>query len=149
MWKRKGKLLEAGAAAPDLLLRKAGGGEESLRGGRLLLAFFKISCPVCQYTLPYLNRVPRGVAVRGVSQNDEKDTLDFVRHYRLKFPILLDSEDDRFPASNGFGITYVPTLFLLEPEGRIGRVIEGWNRQEMIALGAVGEDENVPAWKAG
>ncbi len=149
MWTRKSKLLDSGAAVPDLRLPKIGGGEESLRGGRLLIAFFKISCPVCQFTLPYLNHVQPGLPVWGISQNDEADTRDFAGHFGLSFPILLDPEDDDFPASNAFGITHVPTLFVLEPGGRIGQVIEGWNRTEMIALGAVGEGDNVPAWKAG
>ena len=90
-----------------------------------------------------------GLPVWGISQNDEEDTRDFAGHFGLSFPILLDPEDDDFPASNAFGITHVPTLFLLEPGGRIGQVIEGWNKKEMIALGAVGEGDNVPAWKAG
>ena len=46
-----GRLLVAGAAVPDLRLAVLGGGEVSLRDeGAVLLAFFKISCPVCQFT---------------------------------------------------------------------------------------------------
>jgi peroxiredoxin len=114
----------------------------------VLLAFFKISCPVCQFTLPYLNRIHPGVKVYGVSQNDAEDTRDFVRHYKLAYPVLLDPED-QFPASNAFGITHVPTTFLVDAGGRITQVIEGWNKQDMQALGAVSSSDNVPAWKAG
>ena len=46
-------------------------------------------------------------------------------------------------------------MFLVEPDGAISRVVEGWNRIDMEGLGAeagIGlfrEGENVPAWKAG
>jgi peroxiredoxin len=144
-----GRLLVAGDAVPDLRLAVLGGGEVSLRDeGRVVLAFFKISCPVCQFTLPYLNRIYPGRKVWGVSQNEARDTRDFMEHFGLTFPILLDPED-LFPASDAFGITHVPTLFLCGPASRIEQVIEGWSKKEMEALGAVASTENVPAWKAG
>jgi len=143
------RLLAPGAAVPDLRLAVLGGGEVSLRDeGPVLLAFFKISCPVCQFTLPYLNRVRAGHKVWGVSQNDAGGTRDFAEHFGLNFPILLDTED-AFPASNAFGITHVPTMFIWGAGSGIEQVIEGWNKRDMEALGAVEADENVPAWKAG
>jgi peroxiredoxin len=144
-----GKMLAAGAAVPDLRLALLGGGEVSLREeGPVLLAFFKISCPVCQLTLPYLNRIHPGRKVLGVSQNTDRDTRDFAEHFKLAYPILLDPER-RFPASNAFGITHVPTIFDCGADARIARVIEGWNKKEMEALGAVNASDNVPVWKAG
>jgi peroxiredoxin len=144
-----GKHLAAGAIAPDLSLKVLGGGEVSLHSPEpVLLAFFKISCPVCQLILPYLQRLHPTLKVWGVSQNNAKDTRDFAEHFGLTIPILLDPEDT-FPASNAFGISHVPTTFILEPGGRIRKVIDGWIKQEMVALGAVGPDDNVPAWKAG
>jgi peroxiredoxin len=143
------KQLDVGDMAPDLRLELLGGGEESLRADQpVLLVFFKISCPTCQYTLPYLERVPPGIQVRGISQNDAGDTREFAEQFGLTFPILLDPEN-RFPASNAFGITHVPTMFLLERGGRIQKVIEGWSKGDMVELGAVGAAENGPAWKAG
>jgi len=143
------KQLGPGDVVPDLRLETLRGGSESLReAGGVLLVFFKISCPVCQLTLPYLQRIHPATKVWGVSQNGADDTQEFADYYKLTFPILLDPED-RFPASNAFGITHVPTTFLLAGSGRIDRVIEGWNRQEMQSLGAVTASDNVPAWKAG
>jgi peroxiredoxin len=144
-----GRLLSAGAATPELRLAVLGGGEVSLHSeGSVLLAFFKISCPVCQFTLPYLNRIHPAQKVWGVSQNSARDTRDFVEYFKLAFPILLDPEGT-FPASNAFGITHVPTLFHCGGDGRIEQVTEGWNKQDMLALGVVAAGENVPAWKAG
>ena len=146
-WSRK-KPLAAGDAVPDLRLELLGGGEEPLRSaGRTVLAFFKVTCPVCQFALPYLARIHPAVKVRAVSQNDAADSAEFARYYGVTYPMLLDPEDD-FPASNAFGIDHVPAIFIVD-DGRIERVINGWSRDEMLALGALRQDENVPAWKAG
>ena len=73
------RLLQSGSRAPDFRLPLLGGGEttltEILARGPVLLAFFKISCPVCQLTFPFLDRVhaaalPGGLQIYGVSQND-------------------------------------------------------------------------------
>jgi len=144
------KQLEAGDAAPDLRLARLGGGEARLISEvPVLLAFFKVSCPVCQLTLPFVERLHPGARVYAISQNGAEATREFSEHYGLTMPTLLDGEEDGFPASNAFGITHVPTMFLIEPGGRIGRVIEGWNRREMERLGALRAGDNVPEWKSG
>jgi peroxiredoxin len=144
--------LGPGDIVPDLRLPGLDGGEQSLLAlaadGPVLLAFFKISCPTCQFALPFLERLHGRQSIIGVSQDAAEDTREFNQYYGLTFPMLLDPEDD-FPASNAFGIMHVPTMFLIEPGGRIGHVIEGWNKKEMAALGALHPADNVPAWKAG
>ena len=157
---RQQKLLTAGAAVPDYRLKLLGGGEARLQEigakGPVLLAFFKVSCPVCQMTFPFLERIHQAgtLPVYGVSQNDERDTRDFNLDFGVTFPTLLDDENENFPASNGFGIGSVPTMFLLE-NGRISHVIEGWQKKEIDALGARAgmsvfrQDDRVPEWKAG
>jgi peroxiredoxin len=160
LWGRR-KLLQAGAVAPDCrFLRREGGGialSELVAGESALLAFFKISCPVCQLTLPYLDRIHSagGRAIYGISQNDSEDTAGFQRSFGIGFPLLLDSEAGGFPASNAFGISTVPTLFLVERDLMISRVVESWSKAEIEWLAARSgvtvfrEDENVPEWKAG
>jgi peroxiredoxin len=154
-------LLAAGARAPQFELARLGGGSvrlaDLLENGPVLLGFFKINCPVCQLTFPFLERIHAagGLPIYGVSQNDEADTRWFMEEYGITFPMLLDSEESGYPASNGFGISHVPTLFLVERDGTIGRVIESWNREEVAALGAhagvavMRPTDNVPAFKAG
>ena len=54
-------MLSVGGKAPDFVLPTLSGIEVSLgemtRSGPVLLAFFKISCPTCQYTFPFLERL--------------------------------------------------------------------------------------------
>ncbi len=155
------KLLATGSPVPDVRLKLLGGGETALREiaarGPALLAFFKISCPVCQLTFPFLERLHSvgTLPIYGVSQNGARDTRDFNEDFGITFPTLLDGEAGGFPASNAFGISSVPTLFLVQAGGVISRVIEGWNKKEMEFLAARAgaslfrQGDNVPEWKAG
>ena len=159
--RRQRTLLDTGSRAPAFRLSRLEGGEVTLAeltaGGRVLLAFFKVTCPVCQLTMPFLERLHAsgGIEICGISQNDPADTREFNTYFSATFPTLLDSEDDDFPVSNLYGISSVPTMFLVEPDGIISRVIEGWNRKDMEALSAIAgtplfrSADNVPAWKAG
>jgi peroxiredoxin len=159
------RLLAPGTRAPDFRMELLSGGSATLAevtgGGPVLLAFFKISCPICQLTFPFLQRIhdaindAGGIRVFGISQNDAGDTRDFNEEFGVTFPTLLDSEDDGFPASNDYGISSVPTMFLVSPGGTISHVIEGWRKKEMESLAGGGgaglfrAGENVPEWKAG
>src|SRR5690348_5810190 len=92
--------ITAGVPAPKFNLHNAESGqfslEEALKHGPVLLVFFKISCPTCQFTLPYLERLYQGLkgksvpAIVGISQNNPKDTAAFVRQYGVSFPVLLE-----------------------------------------------------------
>jgi len=158
---RSHKLLATGARAPEFRLPLLDGGEVSLQQlraqGPVLLAFFKITCPVCQFTFPFLERLHAAgtLQIRGISQNDPAETREFNREFGVTFPTLLDREDKGFPVSNDYGIASVPTLFLVEPAGTVSFVGEGWSKKEISWLGSqagVGifrQSDNVPEWKAG
>jgi len=164
---RRRELLDVGTCAPDFRLPRLvdgqAGDDVSLAGllanGPAVLVFFKISCPVCQMTLPFLERIhtAAGAAlpIYGISQNDARDTRDFARHYGLTFPLLLDDEDADFVVSNAYGISSVPTLFVVERDGAISTTSEGWSRRDIAALGEragtnpLRPSDNVPELKAG
>lgn len=155
------RLLDAGSRAPDFRLPRLSGGEAALTDlisrGPVLLAFFKVTCPVCQLTFPFLERLHSAgtLPVYGISQNDDEDTREFNREFGLTLPMLRDDEEDGFAVSNAFGISSVPTVFLIERDGTISRVIEGWLKKEIEWLGAKAgvvpfrRGDNVPEWKAG
>jgi peroxiredoxin len=159
--RRTRKLIDPGSRAPDFRLPRLDGGEVTLQelvsNGPVLLAFFKISCPVCQLTFPFLERLHAAgtLPIYGISENDAEDTREFNREFGVTFPMLLDSEESGFPASNDYGISTVPTLFLVGPDGAVSNVIEGWNKKEIAWLGDKAgvnpfrPGDNVPEWKAG
>jgi peroxiredoxin len=160
---RRLDLLDAGTRAPEFTLARLDGGEVSLAEliahGPAVLAFFKITCPICQMTFPFLERIHAAAGsalpIYGVSQNDARDTRDFARQFGVTFPMLLDSEDDGFAASNAYGISSVPTIYIVEAGGVISSVSEGWSRRDITALGEraganpLRPSDNVPEWKAG
>ena len=163
------KLLDAGAPVPDVRLKLLSGGEASLREiaarGPALVAFFKISCPVCQFTFPFLQRLHErfagnGVTVLGVSQDDVNSTKKFNHEYGVTFPTLVDSEG--YPASNAYGLTNVPTIFLVAPDGKVKVSCLGFSKNDlekiavelsqhkkMQAAPFFRKDEVVPAYKPG
>ncbi|HEY7389751.1 MAG TPA: TlpA disulfide reductase family protein [Bryobacteraceae bacterium] len=160
------KLLEPGARVANFHLPLLDGGEASLPDivahGSALLAFFKISCPVCQLTLPHLQRIhshsklsSSKLLVYGVSQNSAADTRDFNHRFGVTFPTMIDSSKAGYLVSNAFGISHVPTLFLLGPGGVVERVTEGWLKAEIRKLGELAgvdpfqPDVSVPESKAG
>jgi peroxiredoxin len=131
--------LTPGKTAPDFTLPTMDGKQFSLREalarGPIVAAFFKISCPVCQYAFPFLERIFRAhgsgkITIVGISQNDKKDTASFLREYGVTFPILLD-DIATYPASNAYGLTNVPTIFWIAQDGEIELSSVGWMRKEI------------------
>jgi peroxiredoxin len=155
------QLLDTGDLAPAFRLTRLEGGEitltELLPAGPILLVFFKITCPVCQFTLPFLERIHAATTlpIYAISQDDAADTRDFHREFGITIPTLLDAEESGFPVSNDYGISHVPTLYLIGADGRIARVSESWNQQDIESLGALAgvqvirPGENVPAFRPG
>jgi peroxiredoxin len=153
-------MIESGSQIPELYLTSLTGEPRNLdslsNGAPLLLAIYKSSCPVCQLTLPFLDRINRGsLRVVAVSQDDLPDTMRFIEKYQLNLPVLLDRAKDRYPVSNAFGITSVPSLFLVEPGRTVSLAVTGFRKSEIEDLGkrsgvqAFKPDEPVPEWKAG
>ena len=158
---RQRALLDPGSRAPGFRLARLEGGEATLAEltarGRVLLVFFKVTCPVCQLTMPFLERLHASgaLSICGISQNDAADTREFNTYFGVSFATLLDTEETDFPVSNAYGISSVPSMFLVEPDGTISRVIEGWSKMDMEALGAAAgmtlfrPEDSVPVWKPG
>jgi peroxiredoxin len=69
------------------------------------------------------------LSIVGISQNEKKDTAEFMKKYGVTFPILLD-DTKTFPASNAYGLTNVPSAFWISAEGEIEVSSVGWSRQE-------------------
>jgi peroxiredoxin len=136
-----------GSKAPEFDLPSLAGGrktlQELLASGPVLLAFYKGTCPTCQLTFPFLERLYRGRSADApqliaISQDDDRAAEQFNRNYGITFPTLLDPREEgdlRYPASNAYGITNVPTLFLVEQDGRISQAVVGFDKAVMEALG--------------
>jgi peroxiredoxin len=135
--------LVSGVEAPDINLSYLDGRKFSLaearKKGPVVAAFFKVSCPVCQLAFPYLERIFKAYnksstfTFVGVSQDNATDTKAFNRSFGVTFPILLDVPGT-YPASNAYGLTNVPTVFVISPEGEIESSSVSWCKSEMEEL---------------
>jgi peroxiredoxin len=101
------------------------------------VALFKSSCPVCQYTMPFLERIAASgqAPVVGISQDDAETTHEFRDTYGLNFPLWIDPISDGYRVSNAFQITNVPSIFVVEPDGRVSMAFSGFSRPDLAALG--------------
>jgi len=118
----------AGNIAPGFSLKSLDGKEFSLSAalekGLVVLAFFKIGCPVCQFTFPFLERLQQryknpNVTIVGIGQNGPEKTSGFVKEYGVTFPVLLDPEEKGYVVSNAYGLTMVPTILLVDTDGSV------------------------------
>ena len=161
--------LVSGQVAPDFSLNALGGKEyslsELLAQGPAVLAFFKISCPVCQFTFPFLQRLHErfndsNATLVGISQDDSRPTRRFNDEHGVNFLTLLDTHP--YPVSNAYGLTNVPTIFLIESDRTITSICMGFNKSELENIAAnlaertkiakaplFRSDEIVPAFKPG
>ncbi|HYX52332.1 MAG TPA: TlpA disulfide reductase family protein [Candidatus Limnocylindrales bacterium] len=132
----------AGVQAPEISLKSMDGQpfslKEALKKGPVIAAFYKVSCPVCQMALPYVDRLFQAydksgkLTIVGVSQDGVADTKAFNREFGVSFPVLLDEKG--YPVSSAYQLTNVPTTFLISTGGEIETAIVSWSRAEMEEL---------------
>jgi peroxiredoxin len=161
--------IESGNAAPRFSLESLDGKSYSrdslLSKGPVVLAFFKISCPVCQFTFPFLQRISERLAgksasVVGISQDDARSTKEFNQEHGVTFTTLLDSSG--YAVSNVYGITNVPTIFLIAPDAKVKVSCMGFDKaglekiaaelaqgQKMSSVPLFLSGEDVPALRPG
>jgi peroxiredoxin len=142
--------LATGTHAPDFNLSSIDGKPfslgDTLAQGPVIAAFFKVSCPVCQYAFPFLDRIyknygGRKVTFVGISQNEKKDTTNFMKQFGVTFPVLLE-DTKTFPVSNAYGLTNVPTIFWIAGDGEIEVSSVGWSRQDIEEIARKAAETN-------
>lgn len=163
LYKAKGPNMAAltpGIFAPDFTLSDMNGKTFSLHEARsrgpVVLAFFKVSCPTCQYAFPYLERLyqaHRGsnLSLVGISQNDKDDTAEFIKTFGVTFPVLLD-DTHSYPVSNSYGLTNVPTIYWIGATGKIEVSSVGWSRHDIEQIIANADSlgaESIPVFRVG
>src|SRR6516165_5331242 len=131
----------AGNPAPNFSLQSLNGKQfslgESLKKGPVVLSFFKVSCPVCKFTFPFLERLFQrygkdDVTFLAVSQDDAGASREFAKEFGLTFPVLTDTAG--YPVSNAYGLTMVPTVFLLESGGTVRISSMGFVRGDLESI---------------
>src|SRR5260221_12083146 len=115
-----------GNVAPGFSLKSLDGKEFSLNAalqrGPVVLAFFKVSCPVCKFTFPFLQRLYKmyggdEVTFLGVSQDNANAWREFANEFGVTFPTLIDHAG--YSVSNAYCRTMVPTVFLINCDASV------------------------------
>jgi peroxiredoxin len=155
------KQLPVGAAAPDFTLQLLNGREfrlsDQLAGGPLALVFYKASCPTCQLTLPYLQRIASQLGqtakyrIVGISQDDPIESREFADHVGIGFEVAIDEHP--YTVSSSYGLEFVPTIFLIGKDGKIQLSDYGFSKATLSEIAAPLElfpaNDGLPATRPG
>lgn len=96
---------------------------QALRGRPVLVSFWATTCPPCVEELPDLVQLyrelrPRGFELIAVAMpyDPPLQVQDFVKRHNVPYPVALDVQGKVTSAFGG--VPYVPTAFILSPEGK-------------------------------
>lgn len=97
-----------------------------IAGRTTLIYWIKTECPVCQMAMPYLERMSSKLAEGGPSdgqlvvltQNDPAELDRFRQNYGCRTVSIL-CEPEPYPSADSYGLTHVPTWFLVGPDSKI------------------------------
>ncbi len=76
-----------------------------------------------------------GTTFLGISQDDTRSTNKFAREYGITFPIVLDDENG-YLVSNAYGLTSVPTIFLIDTDGAVKLSCMGFDKKDLERIAA-------------
>jgi peroxiredoxin len=157
--------LDPGSPFPPLALSDEHGSRWRPGPEETLYVFFKTTCPTCELTWPYLERLRRraeenGPAIVAVSQDPPEANADFAR--RLGTHVFTVYDSDPYPASDALDLQSVPTFFRVAASGRLLETQVGFDRSRMEAFAARADalagraatpfftpDDSVPAIRPG
>lgn len=131
------------APAPEVTLNRLGGGIAHLsdyRGKWVLLNFWATWCDPCVAEMPSMEEFSQKFKTKNmvvlavsVDRGGPEKVKKFVQRYGLTFEIFHDPESS---ASNKYGVSSLPSTFVINPKGDIVSQAEGmreWNDPEIVA----------------
>jgi peroxiredoxin len=152
------KMLGIGARAPSFTLPDAFTGEpvgDPWAEGTAVVAFFKVTCPVCQMVAPKVTALGEGGArILAIGQDPPAALVRYAGEHGQRVPTV--SEAAPYGVSSAYGVSSVPSLFVIEPGGVVADAVAGWDRDRWNAVAAsVGapavsvEGDGLPVFRPG
>ena len=117
---------------------------------------FPVRCANTRF--PILERIYKAhgdkkITIVGISQNDQRDTSRLSEGVRRYLPLPCSTIRTATRSSNAYGLTNVPTLFLIGQDGQIEISSVGWVKQEIEdinrKLAAAQQTPPLPIFKPG
>jgi peroxiredoxin len=108
----------------------------AVRGRPALVVFWASWCGPCQHEAPALERLWKGLGAKatliGVDWSDPvlANARTFVKRYGWTFPNLRDSEGT---VGNSYGISGLPSTFVIGSSGRIRQVLSGPQTEQTLS----------------
>ena len=81
---------------------------------------------------PSKERPPNPLPFAGLARDAERFKLEF----DFKTRAVFDTEEADFPVSNAYGLTNVPTVFLIQRHGGIAHTGVGWSKSDVEEIAA-------------
>ncbi len=135
---------EPGSQAPDFQLNSLANASSpqvrlgDYRGKVIYLDFWASWCGPCQRSFPALEQLRQKFAARGFEvvainlDENSADAMSFLKQHPVSFPIAQDSSGK---IGETYGLTGMPSAYLLDSQGKVVRVIEGFDgAKEVQAL---------------
>ncbi len=126
---------EVGRVPPNFVLPALQGDpvdlHEVIASNRIVIVnFWATWCGPCRFELPMLNKLHKkyrndGFAVLAVSVDEDRELVEeYVKRNPFTFPVLHDMTHS---AQRRYRVNALPTSIILDSEGRILRIIPGYN----------------------
>ena len=107
-----------------------------------------MSCPTCQFTFPFLERLHKRYPtanIWAVSQDDEGASTGFAKQYDLTLPILIDQG---LSVTVKYDLTTVPTILRVDKNLSVQQTSLGFVRDELEELNVdIAKTTNQPVTK--
>ncbi|MEK4083590.1 thiol-disulfide oxidoreductase ResA [Psychrobacillus sp. FSL K6-1415] len=136
--KEKNSVLQVGDEAPDFVLTDMNGEKHQLsdyRGQGVFLNFWGTWCKPCEREFPLMDQQyqevkDEGLQILAVNIGESNFAVQkFIDRLGLTFPVLID---DNKSVMETYNINPLPTTFLVNPEGKIEKIITGEMSEEKI-----------------
>jgi peroxiredoxin/outer membrane lipoprotein-sorting protein len=132
-----------GKPAPEFTLTDLKGREvalSSLKGKHVLIDFWATWCPPCKKALPHVQKLSEGtngLVVLTVNAEPASVAQPFLEKYKYTFTTLVDTDRS---VSASYGVTAIPTTFIIDPNGTVAKRMIGYHTAEQIkaALASAG-----------
>jgi cytochrome c biogenesis protein CcmG/thiol:disulfide interchange protein DsbE len=120
-------------SAPNFSLKTLDGQEitlSELKGKVVLLDFWGTWCGPCKESIPHLIQIYKSNQEKGIEligMNMDKGGTEIVRHFvksmDIPYPIVMATDD----VARSYGVTGLPTSFLIDRKGKIREKILGFD----------------------
>ncbi|WP_438480345.1 redoxin domain-containing protein [Oleiharenicola lentus] len=143
--------IKIGAMAPDFTTQTLEGKDVKIsdfKGKVVILDFWATWCGPCMAAMPHTQEVAaqykdQGVVTLGSCTSDTRAKFeDWVRRNQEKYPDMIWSHDKEERGDNRasrklYGVSGIPTQFIIDREGKIVDIVVGYMKGEAILDGAL------------